>query len=505
MTGEGELNFGNAAEVTLKQTSTGNGYTDTDNGVVRVDNAFTGASADGGGAVFNIDLGALKLNVADPVRGSDSVYEIFFTDQPQKDAYTGLITLTGGAVTAYNQNHSQNFTGVADPYTNLNGILLGSTLQLKQDGWVRVDSRGELNNLIIDSGAGGIDFSNLGNVVADGEGALTINGNLTFSGADATVSIKDFNYNIGEAAAGMDLIDADDGLLNTLVHVKGDVVGEENYGFVLDEESQQEPVVSAITDDSGTTIASGTWVLEDELRYDGSGNFDLAYKLTQVDIKEDQTLTISGSDKASEASKTQDFTAKITGSGNIVLDAADNATGSGTRIEIGDASTTDKNDYTGSTTVTDGTTLVLTEDDAMGQTSDLIAYGNVEIGRGIEQTVKNINSSGTGTISIDDSGKLTVDASGDQTINNIISGAGDLNIDLGGSGNKLVFGNSGQGSSFTGDLSLGNGRFSLDDGQNEAFAGSSSIVLGSGAVFDFGSGTSNIKDRTGNAHSKLES
>ena len=506
MTGEGELNFGNAAEVTLKQTSTGNGYTDTDNGVVRVDNAFTGASANGGGAVFNIDLSELKLNTTDPVRGSDSVYEIFFTDQPQKDEYTGLITLTGGAVTAYNKDHSQNFNGVADPYTNLNGILLGSTLQLKQDGWVRVDSRGELNNLIIDSGAGGIDFSNLGNVVADGEGALTINGNLTFSGADATVSIKDFNYNIGEAAAGMDLIDADDGLLNTLVHVKGDVVGEENYGFVLDEASQQEkPVVSAIKDDSGTTIASGTWVLEDELRYDGSGNFDLAYKLTQVDIKEGQTLTISGSDKASEASKTQDFTAKITGSGNIVFDAADNATGNGTRIEIGDASTTDKNDYTGSTTVTDGTTLVLTEDDAMGQTSDLIAYGNVEIGSGIEQTVKNINSSGTGTISIADSGKLTVDASGDQTINNIISGAGDLNIDLGGSGNKLVFGNSGQGSSFTGDLSLGNGRFSLDDGQNEAFAGSSSIVLGSGAVFDFGSGASNIKNLTVNAASKLES
>lgn len=371
---------------------------------------------------------------------------------------------------------------------------------------LRVDSTGELKNLIISSGAGGIEFSGLGNVDADGQGALMINGGLTFDGADATVSIKDFNYNIGEAAAGMDLIDADDGLLNTLVHVKGDVVGEENYGFVLDEASQQEkPVVSAIKDDSGTTIASGTWVLEDELRYDGSGNFDLAYKLTQVDIKEDQTLTISGSDKESEASKTQDFTAKITGSGNIVFDAAENATGSGTRIEIGDASTTDKNDYTGSTTVTDGTTLVLTEDDAMGQTSDLIAYGNVEIGSGIEQTVKNINSSGTGTISIDDSGKLTVDASGDQTINNIISGAGDLNIDLGGSGNKLVFGNSGQGSSFTGDLSLGNGRFSLDDGQNEAFAGSSSIVLGSGAVFDFGSGTSNIKDLTVNADSKLES
>lgn len=502
LSGTGTLDLGSAAHLTLNQSVvqgvTSVPTTDEPGKLGILNNILgTGATNSESGAVLNVVLdGAIKD------------YEVVFTDQnvtvtdDQVD-FSGLITLTNSAVTAYKNGRSDT---VGDQeYTDVNKILTGATLQLKSNGLLRVDSTGELKNLIISSGAGGIEFSGLGNVDADGQGALMINGGLTFDGADATVSIKDFDYNIGEAAAGMDLIDADDGLLNTLVHVKGDVVGEENYGFVLDEASQQEPVVSDITDDSGTKIASGTWVLEDELRYDGSGNFDLAYKLTQVDIKENQTLTISGSDKVSEASKTQDFTAKITGSGNIVFDAADNATGSGTRIEIGDASTTDKNDYTGSTTVTDGTTLVLTEDDAMGQTSDLIAYGNVEIGRGIEQTVKNINSSGTGTISIDDSGKLTVDASGDQTINNIISGAGDLNIDLGGSGNKLVFGNSGQGSSFTGDLSLGNGRFSLDDGQNEAFAGSSSIVLGSGAVFDFGSGTSNIKDLTVNAHSKLES
>lgn len=502
LSGTGTLDLGSAAHLTLNQSVvqgvTSVPTTDEPGKLGILNNILgTGATNSESGAVLNVVLdGAVKD------------YEVVFTDQnvtvtdDQVD-FSGLITLTNSAVTAYKNGRSDT---VGDQeYTDVNKILTGATLQLKSNGLLRVDSTGELKNLIISSGAGGIEFSGLGNVDADGQGALMINGGLTFDGADATVSIKDFDYNIGEAAAGMDLIDADDGLLNTLVHVKGDVVGEENYGFVLDEASQQEPVVSDITDDSGTKIASGTWVLEDELRYDGSGNFDLAYKLTQVDIKENQTLTISGSDKVSEASKTQDFTAKITGSGNIVFDAADNATGSGTRIEIGDASTTDKNDYTGSTTVTDGTTLVLTEDDAMGQTSDLIAYGNVEIGRGIEQTVKNINSSGTGTISIDDSGKLTVDASGDQTINNIISGAGDLNIDLGGSGNKLVFGNSGQGSSFTGDLSLGNGRFSLDDGQNEAFAGSSSIVLGSGAVFDFGSGTSNIKDLTVNAHSKLES
>ena len=428
LTGRGELNFGNAAKVTLKQTDTNNGYTDTDNSVIRVDNVFTGsAKQDGFGAIFNIDLSALKPTPTDPIRGSDSVYEIFFTDQPAQAEYTGLITLTGGAVTAYNQDHEQKFTGVDDPYTNLNGILLGSTLQLKQDGWVRIDSRGELNNLIISNGAGGLDFSRLGNVDAANEGALTINGDLTFDGANGTVSIKDFDYKLDDVAKGALLVEADDGLLNTLVHVKGDVIGEENYGFVLDEVSQQKPVVSEITDENDHTVASGTWVLEDDLRYDGSGNFDLAYTLTQVNIIDGETLTISGSE---EATDTQDFTAKITGSGNIVFDAAGNPTDSGSRIEIGDKSTIDKNDYTGSTTVTDGTTLVVTESDAMGQTSDLIAYGDVEIGSGITQIVKNINSSGTGTISIADGGALTVDASGDQEINNIISGAGDLNIDL---------------------------------------------------------------------------
>lgn len=501
LSGTGTLDLGSAAHLTLNQSvvqGVTSAPTTSELGKLGILNNIlgTGATNPESGAVLNVVLdGAVKD------------YEVVFTDQnvtvtdDQVD-FSGLITLTNSAVTAYKNGRSDTVGDQA--YTDVNKILTGATLQLKSNGLLRVDSTGELKNLIISSGAGGIEFSGLGNVDADGQGALMINGGLTFDGADATVSIKDFDYNIGEAAAGMDLIDADEGLRNTLVHVEGDVVGEENYGFVL-EESQQKPVVSEITDDSGTTVASGTWVFEDELDYDDSGNYDLVYKLTQVDIKEDQTLTISGSDKESEASKTQDFTAKIIGSGNIVFDAADNATGSGTRIEIGDASTTDKNDYTGSTTVTDGTTLVLTEDDAMGRTSDLIAHGNVEIGSGIEQTVKNINSSGSGTISIADSGTLTVDASGDQTINNIISGAGDLNIDLGGSDKKLVFGNSGQGSSFTGDLSLGNGRFSLDDGQNEAFAGSSSIVLGTGSVFDFGSGTSNIKDLTVNADSKLES
>lgn len=487
LSGAGTIALGSSATLNLNQSTQTGDITEPvgdEPGKINIANQFTG----GNGATVNISL------TGDPNNNGVSGYEVVLEPgKTQQELFTGLISLAGGSVSAYKD-------------VGINEILLDSTLKLNNEGWVRVDSTGQINNLIISSGAGGIEFSSLGNVTEDGKGALTVNGDLTFDGADATVSIKDFDYDLGQAADSMDLIDADDGLLNTLVRVKGDVIGEENYGFVLDEASRQDPVDSAITDENNHTVASGTWVLEDKLHYDGSGNFDLAYTLTQVDIIDGETLTISGSDTAPD---TQDFTAKITGSGNIVFDAAGNPTDSGSRIEIGDSSTTDKNDYTGSTTVTDGTTLVLTESDAMGQTSDLIAYGDIEIGSGIEQTVKNINSDGTGKITIADGddgpGVLNVNADASQTINNIIAGNGSFNVDLSGSGNSLVFNNENQGSSFTGNMTLSNGRFSMSDGSNASFAANAGIVLGSGSTFDLGSGSQNIKDLTVNADSKLES
>ena len=505
LSGSGTLNLGSAAHLTLGQ-SVVQGETTAPTteapGRISIQNSFigTGATVPESGAVFNIELS-----------GDVAEYEIVFTDQSVNVGqdntttdFSGLITLSGGSVTAYRLGRGETF-GNAE-YADVNKVLTGATLQLKGDGLLRVDRTGEVKNLIISSGADGIEFSGIGNVTQDGQGALMVKGDLTFGGADATVSIKDLDYDLGAAASGKDLIEADNGVLNTLVHVDGKVIGGENYGFILDKAGLQVPVSSEIKNEEDKTVAYGTWELEDELRYDGNHNFDLAYTLKQVDIEEGQTLTITGSEKATDK---QDFIAKIIGSGSIVFDAADDATGNGKRIEVGDSSTADKNDYTGSTTVTGDTTLVLTESDALGRTSDLIAYGDVEIGSGIEQTVKNINSAGTGKITIangdDGPGVLNVNADASQTINNIISGAGDLNIDLGDSGRELVFGNSGQGTSFTGKLALGNGSFSLDNGFNKDFAGNASIELGSGAVFDFGSGTSNIKDLTVNTASKLES
>lgn len=123
----------------------------------------------------------------------------------------------------------------------------------------------------------------------------------------------------------------------------------------------------------------------------------------------------------------------------------------------------------------------------------------------IKQTIHGIDSTGSGTITLSSGSELTLDANGSQTINNIIAGSGSLVVDLADSGNGLVFNNSGQGESFTGNMTLSNGRFSMSDGSNASFAANAGIVLGSGSTFDLGSGSQNIKDLTVNTASKLES
>lgn len=222
-----------------------------------------------------------------------------------------------------------------------------------------------------------------------------------------------------------------------------------------------------------------------------------------------QTLELTGEANATEE---HDFIAQITdsnGAGNIVFSAGSGATGSGTFINVGYQSGSGAdavyNDYSGKTTVTDGTTVKLIKDSGFGDTSELLAQGNVTLSEGVKQTIHGIDSTGSGTITLSSGSELTLDANGSQTINNIIAGSGSLVVDLADSGNGLVFNNSGQGESFTGNMTLSNGRFSMSDGSNASFAANAGIVLGSGSTFDLGSGSQNIKDLTVNTASKLES
>lgn len=493
LTGSGELNFGNAAEVTLKQTSTDNGNTDITTHTVRVDNVFTGS----GDAVFHIDLSALKTEDNDPL------YEIFFTDQPEKDEYTALIDLTGGAVTAYRADRQQVVGD--ETYTGLNGILLGSTLRLNTNGWLRVDTTGEVNNLILNSNSG-LEFSGLGIIDQDQSGALVVGGDLTLN-SDATVSIKDMNYNHGDLVGNTGLISADNGLLNHLIYVKGNINNKANYSLSLDK-GNLDPVTSDIWQgDNDQKVATGTWQLESNLRYDKTNKtFDLAYVLTKVAIEGGQTLLIEGE---ANATAKQDFTALITdaetGSGNIIFAAGEGATGNGVIIEVGNSATSEVNSYTGKTTVEAGTEVVLVENSALGKTSELLARGDVTLNENIKQTVGGIDSNGTGTIALGNDSVLTIDSEIAQTINNILSGTGSLVVDLNGSTNELTFNNQNQANNFKGNLTLSNGRFSLDLGHNADIAENTGIVLGSGSIFDLGSGSAQIKDLTVNDNASLES
>lgn len=501
LSGAGTLALGSAAQLTLAQ-SVQQGIIDNESDKIAIQNDITGTGATGStsGAVFNIELS-----------GEVGGYEVVFADQDvDGEDFTGLITLKNGAVTAYRDDRSDS-VGDYD-FEKVNQILTGSTLQLKDNAWLKIDETGSVNNLIVSNGVGGLEYSGLANV-GDDEYALKVTGDLTLDG-DATVYIEDLDFDLmkGEAQD-RNLLAADDGFRTHLIDVEGTSITN-GHSFKLDERNQQENQfqVSDITQGEGEnkeTVAKGTWELEDTLRDNGDGTFDLAYTLTKVEVLDGKTLQLTGEANATEV---QNFIAQITdadGTGNVEFSAGEGASGSGTVIEVGYQSGEGVdavyNDYTGTTTVTEGTTVVLIRDSGFGDTSELLAQGDVTLSDGIKQTIHGINSNGSGTITLNENSELTLDADSAQTINNVIAGTGDLIVDLGSSGNSLIFKNDQQGNRFTGDLTLSNGRFSLGEGQNADIAANAGIVLNSGAAFDLGTGSQTIKELTVNESARLES
>ena len=499
LSGAGTLALGSAAQLTLAQ-SVQQGIIDNESDKIAIQNDITGTGATGStsGAVFNIELS-----------GEVGGYEVVFADQDvDGEDFTGLITLKNGAVTAYRDDRSDS-VGDYD-FEKVNQILTGSTLQLKDNAWLKIDETGSVNNLIVSNGVGGLEYSGLANV-GDDEYALKVTGDLTLDG-DATVYIEDLDFDLmkGEAQD-RNLLAADDGFRTHLIDVEGTSITN-GHSFTLDERNQQENQVSYITQGEGEnkeTVAKGTWELENTLRDNGDGTFDLAYTLTKVEVLDGKTLQLTGEANATEV---QNFIAQITdadGTGNVEFSAGEGASGSGTVIEVGYQSGEGVdavyNDYTGTTTVTEGTTVVLIRDSGFGDTSELLAQGDVTLSDGIKQTIHGINSNGSGTITLNENSELTLDADSAQTINNVIAGTGDLIVDLGSSGNSLIFKNDQQGNRFTGDLTLSNGRFSLGEGQNADIAANAGIVLNSGAAFDLGTGSQTIKELTVKESARLES
>ncbi|WP_342750730.1 autotransporter-associated beta strand repeat-containing protein [Termitidicoccus mucosus] len=111
---------------------------------------------------------------------------------------------------------------------------------------------------------------------------------------------------------------------------------------------------TAAVRDAGSTVTA-TAIYTQALDY--TNGLSVNYALTQLDLLANQTTTLSGDDTAAPAGGA-DFTAQITGAGNLAIAATSAITLSAS------------NAHTGTTTITSGT-VIAGADDALGQTSFL--------------------------------------------------------------------------------------------------------------------------------------
>lgn len=478
--GEGLVHLGTQAKLTLDQSGTGTGnYSADEGGFIRIDNKFAGTgNADDptAGAWFDIKLSGEVAG--DIVRFSDNaVY-----DEEGNPNYTGVIALENGAIEAYDEDRRLDPEG-RNYSPNL--ILTTLTLRLENNGCLLVDGTSgadTVHNLFLNNSAdwmsgaannNALSFENVG----FGGAALTVTGDLTLE-KDATVNVDSFTETLDDAVAGKSFFDADGGLESALIVVEGEVDLGNDYKLHLKGEA---------TGDSGTDVTQGGnivakahWDFSDTLKYvsggDESDSFNIEYTLKQIDIVSGQTFTLETADGSS--TEGQDFTALITGSGNLTVDA------SGFTVNIGHSG---GNTYTGDTTVTGGTNVNLTENNAFGTGAgslDIAEGGSVTLKNGVSQSGSGL--SGNGSLVLESDSKYTLTQNSDATIDNIISGSGTLKVDLVNDGNELKFT---AGKSFTGTLDLINAALDLTDSGNAGTLGSSSIVLGDNTDFTFGKGS----------------
>lgn len=352
-----------------------------------------------------------------------------------------------------------------------------------------------LYNLVLNNNQGWTDGGNNRNALAFknvqlGEAALNVTGKLTLE-SDGTVSIDNLtDGGLEGAVSGKSFFDADNGLENALIVVSGGIVTN-GHELALD---------GKIKGESGTDVMQGNdhvadahWKFDDKLVFeDGatSDSFNIRYTLTQIDILDGKTFTLSTEENS--ATSGQDFSALISGSGDLKVDA------SGYTVNIGHSG---GNTFTGDTEVTDGTNVILTENSGFGTGSGTLTIagsGSVTLGTGVKQSGSGL--SGTGSLVLGSGAEYALTQNSDANITNKIDGSGTLKVDLGSSDHELTFGST---NPFSGWLDLTNGSLNLS--KNADALSTSNIILGDNTNFTFGSG-SKVESLTvtGNADLKAD-
>ena len=244
-------------------------------------------------------------------------------------------------------------------------------------------------------------------------------------------------------------------------------------------------VVQSDVEQEGNTVAVASYAygLKSISDSPGSNGLFTSYRLTELELKDSQTLTLSGDETAPAGSN--DMKAKITGSGNLAISATD-------RIILANSN----NDYRGSTTVSEGT-LQLGTDHALGETRELNIHSGARTDiNGKDQKIGTLN--GEGELDIN-RGNLEIAGGGE--FGGVISGsAGTLALSGGTltltgentykgeatvTAGTLQIGNGGTTGSYAGDIA-NNGTVGFNRSDDIVYDG---VITGSGNLVKEGNGT----------------
>lgn len=422
MTGTGAFTKAGAGTLTLNAaTSTYAGGTDVQAGTL----AITNSGALGSGTA-TVDSGA-TLAVAPAVAG----------DFTFANALAGTGTFSVGLADASNAfafaDASGGFAGTARLGKSrfaLSGTntaaLANATLELDTDNTTTVGTGTQT--------IGGLNL-NGGSLVFPG---VRVPGSAT---ADASLAVGDLALNGGNIALDfgssglvnhpapsgeVNLLAQDDDVQLQLIAASGTISGSGSNLAFIDSNTQQQISNAVQTDvyEGGNlaAIADYDFIFNTADAAGDQGLF-VGYGLRQLDLQAGQTLTLAPD--AGATGLATDLAAKVTGAGNLAIDAGSNL------VSLSNSA----NDYTGDTHVQSGT-LSMNGDHVLGATSLLdVANGASVAMNGHTQTVgKLVTQAGShlqldGALTVSGAQRASGDASGGTIEGGTLAGAGTLTLD----------------------------------------------------------------------------
>ena len=211
----------------------------------------------------------------------------------------------------------------------------------------------------------------------------------------------------------------------------------------------------------GTVVAEGTY---DYKLMNGEGNtvdgLYIGYGLTQLDLQGTLDDALILTPNAGATGKSADLSAKVTGTGDLAIEAGPQTVSLSNQL----------NDYSGETTVRNGT-LVMANDNVLGKTANLVVENGATfnttdgVGR-YSQTIGALNTVDGASVVLAEGSALTISdtqrtagvTEGGTIANGTLSGAGELNVVA----SELVV--NGANAAYTGDVNLSGTALATLDG-----------------------------------------